>query len=316
MIWLTKLTDAINYIEANINEKIDYEKAASIACCSVSQFQTMFAFITDTTPAEYVRRRRMALSAKELIDGKTKIIDLSYKFGYNSPEAFTRSFKLFHGISPTDVRTYGKFVDYPPISFQLQVTGGHFIMENAKFETFQDILIKVETIELPETLKILALSNENMEGFENIGKYQENFKHLVADRYSPYTEVGLSSDFAPNSWYAFGCQVQTLGNIPEGMVGIDIGANKFMCLTFKLLPGSTAWDLVGGATGPGDGMQTAGEYLTTQWIPKNEKNLLGYYTWEHGYGFNIGSNKIYSPIEVYKADIQKEPEMCFYLPLA
>jgi len=314
MTWLTKMTEAINYIEANLTDKPDYEKAASIACCSLSQFQNMFTFITDIAPSEYVRRRRMALAAKELTGDKMKIIDLSHKYGYTSPEAFTRSFKLFHGISPSEVRKYEKYVDYPPISFQLQVIGGHF-MQNAKFETFKDILVRMETIELPRTLKMIVLSNENYPDFGCIDAYNEKFKHLIKDRHSPYTEIGLSSNYAPNSWYAFGCQADTLDDVPEGMAGIDIGVSKFACLTFRMLPDSTSHDLVGGADGPGDGMKIAGEYLTTQWIPKNVDNLLGYYECEHSYGFNIGSKTIYCPIEVYKVDIENELEMCFYLPL-
>jgi len=152
MKWLTNLNDAIDFIEANLTGKVDYIKTAKVACSSLSRFQNIFLFITNITPSEYVRRRRMALSAEELLNSKIKIIDLSYKYGYESPEAFTRSFKAFHGISPSDVRKYCKFIEYPRISFQLQIKGGNFSMETgAQFEVYKDILIKMETIELPET---------------------------------------------------------------------------------------------------------------------------------------------------------------------
>ena len=132
MEWLGKMNSAIDYIEANIFEKVDYIQAANIACCSLSRFQNMFIFITDITPSEYVRRRRMALSAHELINGSAKIIDLSFKYGYESPAAFTRSFKAFHGLSPSEVRKCKKYVDYPRISFQMKIVGGHFAMDKFK----------------------------------------------------------------------------------------------------------------------------------------------------------------------------------------
>jgi len=132
MEWLSRMNSAVDYIEANITEKVDYVQAANIACCSLSRFQNMFIFITEITPSEYVRRRRMALSAYELINSGVKIIDLSYKYGYESHAAFTRSFKAFHGLSPSEARKCKKFVDYPRISFQMKIIGGHFAMDKYK----------------------------------------------------------------------------------------------------------------------------------------------------------------------------------------
>ena len=74
----------------------------------------------------------MALSAYEMINGGEKIIDLSLKYGYESHAAFTRSFKAFHGLSPSEARKRKKYVDYPRISFQMKITGGHFAMDKFK----------------------------------------------------------------------------------------------------------------------------------------------------------------------------------------
>jgi len=334
MEWITKMNDAIDYIETSMEHKVDYEKAANVACCSLSRFQNIFVFITGITPSEYVRRRRMALSAKELLSSKIKILDLSFKYGYESPEAFTRSFKLFHGISPVVARKYGRYVDYPRISFQLIITGGHFTMEaSAKFETYKDILIKMEIIELPETFKLAGVTSEGLPNFQNIGAYHDKYKQLMKDRQDPYTEVGLSSNVDLNSWYTFGCQVDTIENLPEGLIGFDMGLTKFACLTFRMQPGSSREDLLGGEEGGGKGMQLAGEYLANEWIPKNLDKLKGYFIGEHGYSFNIikaetsyhtanlpsvrmeDSYNIYGCMEVYKTDAETELEMCFYLPL-
>jgi AraC family transcriptional regulator len=52
MEWLGKMNSAIEYIEANIVEKVDYVQAANEACCSLSRFQNLFMFITGITPSE------------------------------------------------------------------------------------------------------------------------------------------------------------------------------------------------------------------------------------------------------------------------
>lgn len=128
MEWLEKMNDAINYIEAHIEEKINYLKAAEIACCSLSRFQRMFSFATDITLAEYVRYRRMSLAAKDLLNSDIKIIELSQKYNYDSPEAFTRAFQAFHGVAPTIARKFGIYKDYPRISFQIRINGGDYNM--------------------------------------------------------------------------------------------------------------------------------------------------------------------------------------------
>ncbi len=328
MEWIDKMSKAIDYIEENITEKVDYAKAASIACCSLSRFQNMFLFITDIPLSEYVRRRRMALSANELVNNKIKIIDLSLKYGYESPEAFTRSFKSFHGISPSDTRKYGKYIDYPRISFQIKITGGHFTMETTtQMEVYKDILIKMEIIELSATLKFAGLTGDDLPNFQNIGVYHEKYKPLMADRHTPYTEIGISSNISRGSYYAFGCQVDSIDGLPDGLIGLDTGIKRFACLTFRVQPGG---DLVGGADGPGNGMNLASEYLINEWIPKN-KDMVYNYQADHCFEVkkaekeyrlsNISTEGLENSyflmywIEMYKVNVQSDPEMCFYIPL-
>jgi len=334
MEWFTKISDAINFIEANILEKVDYTKAASIACCSVSRFQNMFSFITDITPAEYVRRMKMALSAKELLDNNIKIIDLSYKYGYESPEAFSRSFKSYHGISPSDVRKFGKYIEYPPISFQLQIQGGHFVMETtSQLEVYKEILIRMETIEHTDTVKIAGVTSDGLPNFQNIGAFHEKYAPLLKGKYTPYTEFGISSNIPGEGFYTYGCQVDTINDIPEGMIGFDTGLKKFACLTFRVQSGNDINDLVGGDDGPGNGMQLASEYLQNVWLPKNKDKIYGIQTdSDYPLGFFIEvkkpnyelknarkgletSYRLSWWIEVYKTCIEETPEMCFYIPL-
>lgn len=124
MKWLEDMNNAIAYIENNLQDKMDYEKVAQAACCSVFHFQRMFTFITNIPLSEYVRRRKMTLAAFELQNSKIKIVDLALKYGYDSPESFTRAFQSLHGISPTEARKPGAEIKaYPRISFQITIKG-------------------------------------------------------------------------------------------------------------------------------------------------------------------------------------------------
>jgi AraC family transcriptional regulator len=124
MEWLKKMNDALYYLEDNLEEHIDYDKLAQIACTSVYNFQRMFSFITEVPLSEYIRRRRLTLAAFELQNSSIKVIDLALKYGYQSPEAFTRAFINIHGVTPTLARNKGvQLKAYPRLSFHISIKG-------------------------------------------------------------------------------------------------------------------------------------------------------------------------------------------------
>lgn len=90
MDWLNKMNNAIDYIENNLLHEIDLDIVAQKAFCSNYNFQRMFSFITDVTLTEYIRRRKLTLAALELQSSKIKIIDLAFKYGYESSVSFGR----------------------------------------------------------------------------------------------------------------------------------------------------------------------------------------------------------------------------------
>ncbi len=104
MEWIERLNSAVNYIEENIKDTLNLEEVSRIACCSTYHFQRMFAYIADIPLSEYIRRRRMSLAAVDLQSGAEKVIDISLKYGYDSPTAFNRAFKSVHGISPSQAK--------------------------------------------------------------------------------------------------------------------------------------------------------------------------------------------------------------------
>ena len=120
--WLERMNAAISYIEKNLTDEIDYRQAARMACCSVHHFQRMFSFITNVPLSEYVRRRRLTLAAFELQGTNVKVVDLCLKYGYESPEAFSRAFQVFHGVSPTTARNTGVHLKaFPRMTFTISI---------------------------------------------------------------------------------------------------------------------------------------------------------------------------------------------------
>ena len=124
MNWYERMNKAIDYIEVNLAGQIDFDRISKIMCQSAVNFQRTFSIVTDITVNEYIRRRRMTLAAFEMQNSKVKVIDIAMKYGYESPEAFTRAFKEIHGISPMTARKEGiQLKSYPRLTFLLSVKG-------------------------------------------------------------------------------------------------------------------------------------------------------------------------------------------------
>ncbi|MBJ7983368.1 AraC family transcriptional regulator [Bacillus cereus] len=122
---LKNMNAAMRYIEENLTHEIDFKEVAKIAFCSEYHFKRMFSFLAGISLSEYIRCRRLTLAAFELKDSNAKVIDVAIKYGYNSPDSFTRAFQNLHGITPSEARsTIRSLKAYSPMTFQLSIQGG------------------------------------------------------------------------------------------------------------------------------------------------------------------------------------------------
>ncbi|KKB33878.1 AraC family transcriptional regulator [Bacillus thermotolerans] len=123
---LKSMNEAMRYIEDNLTNEIDFVVAARIAHCSEYHFKRMFSSLAGITLSEYIRCRRLSLAAFELTNSNLKIIDMAVKYGYHSPDSFTRAFQHFHGVTPSEARNNGQPLKaFPPMTFQLSIKGGN-----------------------------------------------------------------------------------------------------------------------------------------------------------------------------------------------
>lgn len=124
MNWFKSMNDALKYIEAHIEEDLDSEEIAKIALCSKYHFLRTFTALTGYPLSEYIRNRRLSLAAKELTLDKVKVIDVALKYGYETPEAFTKAFKRLHNITPSMAKKHSSALKaIPPLSFQITIKG-------------------------------------------------------------------------------------------------------------------------------------------------------------------------------------------------
>ena len=84
MNWIQGIQRAIDYVEANITEEIDFEEVAKQAYSSSFHFQRAFGILCGFSLGDYIRMRRLSLAGEELSKGNAKIIDIAMKYGYDT----------------------------------------------------------------------------------------------------------------------------------------------------------------------------------------------------------------------------------------
>ncbi len=99
-----RFDDLINYIEENLCEEISYKKLSQILGVNEYTMQRIFLFVTNYTLGEYIRKRKLSMSALDLLGGRERIIDIAIKYGYESSQAFSRAFKAMMGFLPSEVQ--------------------------------------------------------------------------------------------------------------------------------------------------------------------------------------------------------------------
>lgn len=141
MDWITGIQNALDYIEEHITEELDYEEIAKQAACSNFYFQRIFGILCGFSLGEYIRNRRLSIAGSELSVQNIKVIDAAIKYGYDSPESFTRAFVKFHGITPSQAKKDGsKLKNFSRISVQIILKGGSVMdYKIVKKETFRVI---------------------------------------------------------------------------------------------------------------------------------------------------------------------------------
>ncbi len=123
---------SLEYIEHNLCSEITQKEIAAHCCCSVSALQKMWKYCTHQGIISYVKKRRLTLAAKELTDG-AGVLEVAVKYGYSSNEAFTKAFRKYIGINPSEFAKSRRFTDLYPMLNKKYYNGGTF-MGRTKFD--------------------------------------------------------------------------------------------------------------------------------------------------------------------------------------
>ena len=224
---LGALNRALKYVEDNLTGEIDFREVARLAMTSEYHFKRMFSFFAGVTLSEYIRRRRLTLAAFELQTTGQLVIDVALKYGYDSPDAFTRAFKALHGITPSEARQPGQaFKAFPRMTFQLTIRGGgemnYRIVEKDAFRIV-GVMKRVPLIYRGENPEITALWKElGREGIERL-KPLSNVEPSGIIQVSANFSEGRYEHGELDQWIG----VATTHEAPEGFSEMEVEASTW-----------------------------------------------------------------------------------------
>lgn len=235
MEWMEAVGKAIQYIEDHITEDLTADIVAEYVNISSFYFQRGFSMLCGYTIAEYIRNRRLALSGGDLAAGKDRIIDIALKYGYDSPDSFTRAFTRFHGVTPTAVRKEPVMLKtFAPLKIKLLLEGGYLmdykivkkdaftVIANAKTFSYEGAKNTVpqfwqEHFREGKGRTVMGVYGINID--ERMG--HDTFEYLIADPYNPAVEVpeGFITKTIPEfTWAVFPCR----GAMPDALQDVNV----------------------------------------------------------------------------------------------
>ncbi len=103
--YLHRINKALVFIDRNLDTPLTLESVSKIACYSPYHFHRLFKAITREPLSAYIKRRRIEKAASVLMHKKeVSVTELSMQYGFTENSSFTRAFKKFYGVSPTEFK--------------------------------------------------------------------------------------------------------------------------------------------------------------------------------------------------------------------
>ncbi|MDE7416165.1 MAG: AraC family transcriptional regulator [Lachnospiraceae bacterium] len=223
MEWTEAIRDAVSFMEKHITEEITMYDVAAHVNVSPFYFHKGFSILCGYSITEYIRNRRLALAGEELLTSDITVMELAMKYGYDSPDSFTKAFTRFHGHSPSIVRKNKTMLKaFAPLKLTISLKGGY---------TMDYRITKKEAFTVLAASKEFRYENAKQEiplyWLEHYtsgkGKYvcgmfginidpqmgNERFEYLIADIYNPSVDIpeGYVVKTIPAfTWAVFPCK--------------------------------------------------------------------------------------------------------------
>ena len=145
MDWIRTINNSIAYMEDHLTDRITLEDIAESVNLSVFHFHRAFSILTEMSPADYLRKRRLSQAAAELAAGDEKVIDIALKYGYETPESFTKAFTRYHGVTPAQAKKGSPIQFMSRYTVRIAIEGGQIMEYRIEKWEEMDLLAHVKS---------------------------------------------------------------------------------------------------------------------------------------------------------------------------
>lgn len=226
-----RIEQAIQYIESNLTEQLNTELVAGSVHLSYYHFHRIFFAMTGETIGDYIRKRRLTEAAIALLTNHKTILDIALEYRFESPEAFSRSFKKAFGTTPNSFRKKGT---HSVISEKGKLLGGSLQ------HRFNKISISPAIVEIGRDIQIVGVKGTVSLHQNDIPLLWSTLlqrKHEISDIRANSSAYGICpgtpslpfsdiTEYTPFTQYA-GFEVDSFQNVPHGMAAHTIRSGTF-----------------------------------------------------------------------------------------
>lgn len=281
MNWSESISRAIEYIESNLTNDITIQDIADYSYISSFYFQKGFAMLCGYSISEYIRNRKLSLAGYELLHTNNKIIDIALKYGYDSPDSFTKAFTRFHGSTPTAVRNGAKIREFTPLKINLILKGGNTM----EYKIEEKGAFKV--VGLKESFKYET-------AYQDVPKiWKKFFMKSAFNKINAKYGINIDTNMGSDSFdYIIGDDYNSELKVPKGFAIVEIP--KFTWAVFSCIGAASVK------------MLETNERIFKEWLPNSND-------YEIAAGYNI---EMYSNPKDYKKGIDDEKYYCeIWIPI-
>ncbi|MDD6328128.1 MAG: effector binding domain-containing protein [Eubacteriales bacterium] len=248
MEWLSCVRKTIEYLELHLLEKDCVQDASVKQYLSPMLLQKGFQVMTGYSMSTYVRNRRLYLAALDLKNTDDKIIDIAFKYGFETPESFTKAFTRFHGANPSQIRKGAPVKSFLPLRIHIVVQGGDHL--DCQIQTNKGLKVAgyvrefhadTSEYEIPKFWDEVLLLGEDDFNYgiciDDIDTDRGVFHYMIAREYTgEQLADGMHVFEIPErEWATFECE----GKIPEAIQELD------RRIWNEWLPGNEDYELEG-----------------------------------------------------------------------
>ncbi|MDF2542916.1 MAG: hypothetical protein K0S47_2634 [Herbinix sp.] len=279
MEWLQSLNRAIDYMEENLTENITCDDVAEHICLSSFHFQRTFSMLTGLSVGEYIRNRRLSLAGHELLTGNEKVIDIAFKYGYETPESFSKAFSRFHGVTPHEAKKQGTILkSFNRLMLKIILEGGN---------SMDYRIVKKDAFQVVTKTKYFTEESSASEVPKFWGEY---YQAGLDDKVCGMMGICAQAKKNAKEWkYGIGCEKKFVEEVPEEFEILEIPSYTwaiFTCVGAMPLAIQNMWKRVYGEWLPAsnyelisdydiefytEGDNSKDDYISEIWIPVKEK---------------------------------------------